>query len=187
MLNINHCIYTDVVEHDRPKNYSVHLKMIGRNILFIYAIASACLIAIILPMIGYIFYEPKDIELSFIDIASTFFMDLRGNLSYVSIQIIVILVAIWLIGGRITELISAKPKKGYLFGAFSIFFLWLVLFISCMLTSAIQKSLEYGLSGFKSASISWIIYGLLPFILFGIIHGLLAGYPLYKSIRTRIT
>ena len=63
--------------------------------------------------------------------------------------------------------------------------MWFLLFITCAVTGGIMNSINYGLNGFKSAFMNWTVYGLLPFLLFGIIHGLTTGYFLGREIKKR--
>ena len=109
--------------------------------------------------------------------------EFADNVDFVAIQTILTLVTIWFVGGLSGHWIIEKSKNKFLIGGLSILILWVSLFVGSALTAGVINSVKYGGQGFTSAIESWTIYGLIPFLVFGLIHGLVIGFPLGHEIK----
>lgn len=107
------------------------------------------------------------------------------DLGFLVVQVVVICVAIFVVGGKAGELIIKREVNTFLIGFLSLLLLWLILFISSATTSAIINSFTYGLNGFLSAFESWIIYGLVLFLVLGVANGLTLGFFLGIEIKRK--
>lgn len=113
----------------------------------------------------------------------TYWDEFIDNVDFIAIQTILTLVTIWFVGGLSGHLIIEKSKNKFLIGGLSILILWVSLFVSSALTAGVINYVKYGGHGFTSALASWIIYGLIPFLVFGLLHGLVIGFPLGHEIK----
>ena len=113
------------------------------------------------------------------------FKEADGNEIFLLIQIIVVLIAIWFLGGISGQLIIDKEKSKFKVSVLTIFMLWILLFISSTLSTAIENTITWGTKGFGSTVTGWLIYGLFLFLILGITHGLTMGYFLGKEIERK--
>ena len=110
------------------------------------------------------------------------FKDVGGNEIFLLIQLAVILLGIWFIGGISGQLIIDKGKSKFKVSVLTIFMLWILLFVSSTFSAAIENTMTWGIKGFGSAVSGWLIYGLFLFLILGIIHGLTMGYFMGREI-----
>ncbi|MEX2484831.1 MAG: hypothetical protein WED10_09730 [Brumimicrobium sp.] len=135
------------------------------------------IIILVLPLLIALFYNTfTDGSLSVSNYYSNLTKGLIEDFSFLIALLIILLIGIWFIGGLTGRLIIDKNKPKFLIGALAFFSLWVLLFLSLTLLTAIENTFTWGLSGFESAVTGWIIYGLIMFLIFGIIHGLTMGY-----------
>ena len=142
-------------------------------------------IFLLLIVIALILGQDTDYPLTLGVILETYKNEFLGNVHFVAIQTILILVAIWFVGGLCGQLIIVKEKNRFIIGGLSIFLLWTSLFICSTLTAGIMNSIKYGVNGFESATVDWMIYGLIPFLCFGLLHGLIVGFTIGHEIKKR--
>ncbi|SEG51013.1 hypothetical protein [Algoriphagus boritolerans] len=160
-------------------------KSIGRQTLLKYCIVSVLAILTIFISTFLIFADPTTTTVTLDNALSTLMKDFIDNYLFVSIQTAFIIIEILIIGGLIGELIIKGQKNHFIVGGLTLLTMWFLLFITCSVTSGIMNSINYGLNGFKSAFMSWTVFGLLPFLVFGVLHGLTTGYFLGREIKRR--
>jgi hypothetical protein len=158
---------------------------IGRQTLFKYVLISVMGLIILLTISALIFGQGSDCPLTLKRILNTYVDLFFENIDFIFIQTAIQLVSIWVLGGCIGRLIIDNGKNIYLVGGLSFLILWIILFIGAMITTGVVNSTKYGWQGFTSAISGWLIYGLLPFMLFGMIHGIAMGYILGNEIRNK--
>ena len=158
-------------------------RTIGRKTLIKYTAISVVTILLLLTVAVLIFGQGTDEPITLRRIFKTYWDELVDNVDFVAIQTILTLVTIWFVGGLSGHLIIEKRKNKFLIGGLSILILWIGLFVGSALTAGAINSIKYGGHGFTSALVSWTIYGLIPFLVFGIIHGLVMGFPLGHEIK----
>lgn len=95
---------------------------------------------------------------------------------FILIHLTVLLIGVWLFGGKAGQLIIDQEKSKFIIGFMSIFKLWILHFISGTVLQLIENDLP--LTG-------WFMSGLLLILLVGLIHGLIAGYFLTKEIKRK--
>lgn len=162
-------------------------KQIGRQSLLKYCLISLAVILTIPIAIGLSYQvftqEPISIKTFFVNL----FNDIKGNQIFLLVQVLLILTAIWLIGGFAGQLIIDKnyPKK--VIGFFTFFALWIFLFLSCALTSGLMRFQTWGIDGIKSSTIGWLAYGLFLFLIAGIINGLTIGFLYGNELKEKKT
>ncbi len=110
------------------------------------------------------------------------FKDVGGNEIFLLIQLVVILVGIWLIGGISGQLIIDKGKSKFKVSVLTIFILWILLFVTSTFSVAIENTMTWGVQGFGSAVSGLLIYGLFLFLILGIVNGLMMGYFMGREI-----
>jgi magnesium-transporting ATPase (P-type) len=169
----------------RCRAFSMTAKSIGRQTLLKYCIISVLAILTIFISTFLIFGDPTVTTVTLDNAVSTLMRDFLDNYVFVGIQTVLIIIEILIIGGLIGELIIKREKNQFLVGGLTLLTMWFLLFITCAVTGGIMNSVNYGLNGFKSAFMNWTVYGLLPFLFFGIIHGLTTGYFLGREIKKR--
>ena len=147
-----------------------------------YCLISLGIIAVIPTVIALITQISVDTILTF---HHNLIQDLKGNEIFIAIQVIVLIVGIWFIGGKIGQHIIEKGKSKYLVGGFTLFMLWVLLFVSSAITAAIGNTIYWGPDGFEAALLGWVAYGLLLYLCFGVIHGLTMGYFLGWEVKKR--
>ena len=160
-------------------------KLIGRQTLLKYSIISVLVILTIFILTFLIFGDSTVTTVTLDNAVSTLMRDFLNNHLFVGIQTVFLVIEILIIGGLIGELIIKRDKNQFLVGGLTLLTMWFLLFITCAVTSGIMNSINYGLNGFKSSFMNWTVYGLLPFLFFGIIHGLTTGYFLGQEIKKR--
>jgi hypothetical protein len=160
-------------------------KTIGRRTILKYTAISVATILILLTVLALIFAQDSDVPLTFGRIVETYKDEFHDNADFVVIQTIFTLMTIWFVGGLSGQLIIEKGKNKFMIGGLSIVLLWTSLFICSTLTAGIMNSIKYGGQGFESAAVSWMIYGLIPFLCFGLLHGLILGFPIGHEIKKR--
>jgi hypothetical protein len=158
-------------------------RAIGRKTLIKHTAISVVTILLLLTITVLIFGRRTNETITVGRIFKTYWDEFVDNVDFVAIQTILTLVTIWFVGGLSGRLIIEKSKNKFLIGGLSILILWISLFVGSALTAGVMNSVKYGGHGFKSAFVSWMIYGLIPFFIFGIIHGLLIGFPLGHEIK----
>ena len=161
------------------------VKSIGRLTLLKYCIISVLAILTIFILTFLIFGDSKTTTVTLDNAISTLMADFLDNSLFVGIQTIVLLIEIVIIGGLIGELIIKRGKNKFLTGGLTLLTMWLLLFLTCAVTGGIINSIKYGRQGFESAFLSWTVYGLIPFFVFGLIHGLTTGFFLGREIKKR--
>ena len=158
-------------------------KTIGRKTILKYTAISVVTIFLILTVLALIFGQDTDVPLTLGRILETYKDEFLDNVDFVAIQTILTLVTIWYVGGLCGHLIIEKGKNKFVIGGLSILLLWISLLICSTLTAGVMNSIKYGGQGFESATMSWIIYGLIPFLCFGLVHGLIMGLPIGHEIK----
>ncbi len=158
-------------------------KTVGRKTLLKYSAISVVTILALLTIAALVFRQETDETVTFGRILETYKKEFIENIDFVTIQIILTLVTIWYVGGLSGQLIIEKGKNKFLIGGLSIFTLWASVFVCSALTSGVMNSIQYAGLGFESAITSWIIYGLIPFLFLGLLHGLIAGFSLGHEIQ----
>ena len=169
----------------RCRAFSMTAKTIGRQTLLKYCIISVSAILTIFISTFLIFGDPTATTVTLDNALSTLMRDFLDNYLFVGIQTVLIIIEILIIGGLIGELIIKREKNIFLVGGLTLLTMWFLLFLTCAVTSGMMNSINYGLNGFKSSFMNWTVYGLLPFLFFGIIHGLTTGYFLGREIKKR--
>lgn len=111
---------------------------------------------------------------------STYFSNLTKGLledfGIFTLLVVLMTTCVWFVGGLAGKLIIEKDKPKFLVGSLTFFSLWVFMFVSSTLLNAIIKSFTSGLSGFESTVSGWMTYGLIMFLIFGIVNGLIMGY-----------
>ena len=130
-----------------------------------------------------VFGQESDEPITLGRILRTYRNEFVENIDFVAIQTILTLATIWYVGGLCGQLIIEKNKKKFIIGGLSILTLWISLFVGSAFTAGVINSIEYAGHGFESAFVSWVVYGLIPFLFFGLIHGLVIGFPLGHEIK----
>lgn len=160
-------------------------KNIGRITLLKYCFFSVAIIFVIPVIIGLSLQlftgEPKSVLIFY----KNLFKEVVENGLFILIQVIVSLIGIWLFGGLSGRLIIDKEKYKFKISVLTIFFLWILIFISSTLSSAIENTITWGIEGFGSAVRGWLIYGLFPFLILGVIHGLTVGYFIGREVKIK--
>ena len=156
---------------------------IGRKTLLKYTAISVVTILFLLTVVVLIFGQGTDVPMTLGRVLGTYKDEFIKNVDFVAIQIILTLVTIWYVGGLCGQLIIKKGKNKFIIGGLSILTLWVSLFIGSALTAGVINSIKYAGLGFTSAIESWLIYGLIPFLFFGLVHGLIIGFPLGREIK----
>ena len=158
------------------------IKNIGRLTLLKYSLISVALffaIPIIIVLVYQIFSnDPVKVTTFFDNLKS----DLKGNELFVLIQIVVILIGIWTFGALAGRLIIIQKRNKFFIGWLTIFFLWILLFLSCVLTDCVTDYSKYSENDFLSVLIGWLVYGLSLYVILGAVHGLIIGYFLGNEI-----
>ena len=160
-------------------------KKIGRLTLLKYCLISVAVILIIPLVIGLAFQIFTDEQMSIATFFDILLKDLDGNEIFILTQILVIMTGIWLIGGAAGRLIIDKESPSFWVGGLTFFLLWVILFTSSTLTSAIENTMTWGQKGFESAVMGWLIHGLFLFLIFGVVHGLAMGYLMGQEMKRK--
>jgi hypothetical protein len=116
-------------------------------------------------------------------VLSTFGKAFVENLDFVAIQTVITLVTIWYVGGLCGLLIIDKGKNKYIIGGLAILTLWIGVFIGTTFTAVVIHSIKYAGHGTESVILNWIIYGLIPLLVLGLIHALIIGFPLGHEVK----
>lgn len=116
-------------------------------------------------------------------ILETYRNEFVENVDFVAIQTTLTLVTIWYVGGLCGQFIIEKRKNKFIIGGLSILTLWISLFIGSTFTAVVIHSFKYAGHGTESVILNWIIYGLIPLLILGLIHGLIMGFPLGLEIK----
>ena len=160
-------------------------KKIGRITLLKYSFFSVA-IALAIPLLIGLFYQVfKDEPINLLTFFQNSFKDIVGNEIFLLIQVIVILIGIWLFGGIAGQLIIEQEKSKFKVSVLTIFMLWVLLLIRSTFSTAIENTITSGTNGFGSAITNWLIYGLVLFLILGIIHGLTIGYFMGREIKSK--
>ena len=165
--------------------FSMTVKSIGRLTLLKYCLISVFAILTIFMLTFLTFGDPKTTTVTLDNAVSTLLTDLIDNFLFVCIQTVLLLIQILIIGGLIGELIIKKGKNKFLIGGLTLLTMWLLLFLTCAVTAGIMNSIKYGRQGFESSFLSWTVYGLIPFFVFGLVHGLTTGFFLGRAIKKK--
>ena len=160
-------------------------KTVGRKTLLKYTSISVVTILFCLTVVLLTFGQDTDVPLTLGRVLETYRNEFVENVDFVAIQTILTLVAIWYVGGLCGQLIIEKGKNKFIIGGLTFLLMWILLFITSAVTGGIMNSINYGLDGFTSAVLSWTVYGLIPFFVFGLIHGLTTGFFLGQEIKKR--
>jgi hypothetical protein len=160
------------------------VKTVGRKALLKYSTVSAGGI-LLFTTVGLLFFEQGigGQGITIRRIMRIYSNEISDNTTFIVIQVLVLLTGIWGLGGHVGQSIISKGRNRLLVGGLSILILWLVLFLGSAVTAGIENSIKYGPEGFSSAFTGWLIYGLIPFFGFGILNGLLLGFPLGQEIK----
>ena len=150
-----------------------------------YCLFSIAIILLFSILIGLFYQIFTDEPISILTFFDNRFNDLLGNEIFLLIQVVVMLLGIWFIGGISGNLIIDKGKSKFKVSVLTVLMLWVLLFISLTLNAAIENTMIWGVKGFISALTGWLIYGLLLFLLLGIIHGLTMGYFIGREIKIK--
>lgn len=170
---------------DQKQNKMTASKKIGRLILLKYCFITLTVMLIIPAIIGLTYQMFTDEPLSVATFYDNLLNDFKGNEIFVIVQTLVLLISIWLIGGLTGKLIIDKDYPNKVISFFTFFTLWVVLFISCGLTGGLIGSMTWGIDGFVSSFIGWLAYGLIPFLIAGIISGLTIGFLFGNELKKK--
>ncbi|WP_377579751.1 hypothetical protein [Ohtaekwangia kribbensis] len=157
-------------------------KTIGRKILLKYAIFSVVTISLLLT-VNLLIFGQDNVQITLGRVLSTFGEAFVEDLDFVAIQTILTLVTIWYAGGLCGQLIIEKRKNKFIIGGLATLTLWISLFIGSTFTAVVIHSVKYAGHGTESVILNWIIYGLVPLLILGLIHGLLIGFPVGHEIK----
>lgn len=111
--------------------------------------------------------------------------DISENIGFLIVQTIVLVACIWFFAEVPVRLIIEKNRNKFWTSFVFINILWIVLFISCSISSGVINSIKYGWEGFESSVTSWIIYGLILWLMFAIVSGLILSPFIGKEIKRR--
>jgi hypothetical protein len=161
------------------------VKTIGQETLLKYTAISVVTILFLLTGAVLIFGQDTDVPLTLGRILKTYREQFVENIDFVAIQTILTLLTIWYVGGLCGQLIIEKRKNKFVIGGLAILTLWISLFIGSTFTAVVIHSIKYAGHGTKSIILNWIIYGLIPLMVLGLIHGLIVGFPLGLEIKRR--
>lgn len=160
-------------------------KKIGRITLLKYCFFSVAIVLAFPLAIGLFYQVFTDEPISIATFFKNIFKDVNGNVTFLIVQIAVVLTGIWLFGGIAGRLIIDKEKPEFKVGVLTIFILWLLLFIGSTLSSGIENMIAWGAKGFGSAITGWLIYGLFLFLILGLVHGSIMGYFMGREIKRK--
>ena len=150
-----------------------------------YCFFSVAIVLIIPIIIGLSYQLFTDEPKSVLTFYKNSFNDIAGNEIFISVQVIILLIGIWIFGGISGRLIINKEKSRFRVSVMTILLLWILIFISSTLSAAIENTITWGIEGFGSAIKGWLIYGLFPFLILGIIHGLTMGYFFGREVNRK--
>jgi hypothetical protein len=136
-------------------------------------------------VIGLTYQIFTDEPVSILTFFGNLITDIDDNRIFYIVQALVLLLGIWLIGGTAGRLIVKQNTSRFLVGGLTLFLLWILLFISSTLTTAIKNSIIWGQKGFESVVANWMIYGLFLYLMLGVVHGLTMGYFLGREIKEK--
>ena len=166
----------------KEETSSIYAK-IGRKVLCFSAFLSVLLFLFIVPLtallVTLIFTGEGSMQVFYKNI----FDDIHGNYLFLLVQFIVMLASIWWLGPRLARQIIQEKKNYYWISVWTIFLLWMMLLISCSLTSGVEGVIQYGWSNFWDSLGTWLFFGVIPFITMGIFNGLVIGYFSGKRIQ----
>lgn len=163
----------------------MNAEKLGRISLLKYCMMTV-LIALITPLIvGLIFQLFLNDGSTALTFYTNLFQEFTDNYLLIIIQILFLSAYVWGAGTTLGRWIILGGKPKYLIGGLCFFGLWLVLFTGTTLTDAIINSTRWGTSGFKSAILGWLRYGLPLFIIYGVLHGLTMGYLLGNEVKNK--
>ncbi len=145
---------------------------IGRKILLKYCLISVAII-VVFPIIIVLFNQLfGDKSMSAFTFFKNVFLSVEENELLIVIQVVVLFIGIWFFGGLAGRQIIDKKKSKFDHSFLAIFMLWILLFVSSTISSAVANTLTWGEGGFSSAVIGWLLFGLIPTIIGGTLHGL---------------
>jgi hypothetical protein len=159
------------------------VKTLGRKTLLKYTAISVVTILFLITVVVLAFGQDADVPMTLGRVLETYKNEIIENVNFVMIQTILALATIWHVGGLCGQLIIERGKNKFIVGCLSILTLWASLFVCSTLTAGVMNSIKYAGQGFKYATVSWIIYGLIPFLCLGLLHGLLIGFPMGHEIK----
>lgn len=164
------------------KIFEVTPKEIGRIILLKFTAFSLLVFLCLSILIGLTALILGDNDINFKAFYQNLLYEASSNIIFLIIQVVAVSFGIWTIGGYAGVLILVKNKNKFKTGFYAILGLWALLFISSALTGGLINSITYGLDGFSSSVKSWFIFGFYLYLLLGLIHALIGGYFVGKSI-----
>ncbi len=159
--------------------------MTGRIILLKYCLITMAIILIVPAIIGLIFQLFIDDRTSLVTFYSNLWEDVLENKAFVITQTVTLILFIPILGGFAEHLIVQYKRPVFLVGGLTIILLWMALFLSSIVTAAIENTGPFGQLGFWSAITGWLRYGLPLYLIFGILHGLTMGYLVGSEIKNR--
>lgn len=160
-----------------------YYQKVGRKHLFLSILISTFIFLVLIPIMTVLILQLTSGSGSISAFYQNMFDGDEYGWSFMIIQILVIIGAIWFVGPRLAKQIIKKKKNYFWTSVLTIIFLWMILFLSSTLTSGTQNSFKYGINGFESAVTNWFIYGFFSFLMLGGLHGLVIGYFLGKKIK----
>ena len=170
---------------ERCRAFSMTAKSMGRHTLFKFISISIVLILALYILIFLLFADPTVTTVTLENAISTLAKEFVENIWFVVVQFLLLLLLVFILGGLVGDLIITKRKNFAVTGGLTILLIWVLLFINCAVTGGVMNSIKYGLNGFTSAVMSWVVFGLFPFLFFGLVHGLALGYFLGRAVKKR--
>ena len=156
---------------------------LGAKVLIKTIILSAILFLTFPPLFG--------IALSFFDesvlppdrIIENFYgdFDMQGDWMLMIPPFIILVLTSLIFGGFYQR--QVKRRNRIAVNGITIFSLWMLFFISGLLTAGIIKYQKYGIEGFKTAYTAWVIYGLGTFIFLSFINFIAIGLFMGRRIK----
>lgn len=166
---------------------------IGRKIL-LKQVALSVVVILLLPLIlVFITNIGSENLLGYSTFYKNTFSGVIKNPLTVIIPSITIIGLTYLIGGRIGKKVLIDKSKPYSSVFSGLMVLWTGFYLSCILSETIRKVVSYGLTAdnIEHVFISWLIYGLIPFIAFALtcssILSVVVSWEFKKAIKKNET
>ena len=160
-------------------------KSIGRLTLLEYSVMTAAIILSILLLTLLLFSNIDSASEKIVGAITILIREAIDNLAFVCIQVGFVLLQIFILGGLLGEWILKHGGNSYMGSGTALFTIWVLLFVTCATTDGVMNSRKYGLQGFESSYSMWIVYGLLPFLVLGLLSSITIGYFLGLEIMKR--
>ena len=152
--------------------------------LFKFVALSVVAFLVVIPVLVGIYVRLTDgLSLTLIPYFENVWNEAKEMKFYLFVQVLVMAISIWLLGGLAGTKILDERKGKFKTGFLTIVGLWGVLFISSSLTEAIIKSFKWGPTHSIELFIGWFMYGFLIYLIIGVLHGLTTGYLLGNEIE----